>query len=556
MAGLILIALSAIWGATLAVDETAALYRLALIGAGIALFFVMQRAPAELLQALLLPLSALVLYFLVSAPWADRIGRFAPLDPLYQALSAATLPFGLPPLPVYFNTMAGALIITLALQNAAREEAQSSVGKFGWGAVCAVTAIALVLTLSRSALFAVAVVSALAAMWAVRERMPNRYAKHIVWAAPLALARLATSGGRGDALAGALGSARGAAPDVAALVGDYWLTGVGFDAFPMALSSYALLTTVPFLAHPFSLYAALLLNHGAFGLIGFVLLSIGALVAGWIEHEREVEGSAWLRAGGYALSAVLVLGFFDDPFHGDVHFLPLLFAPAALLLRTTALSNAFDTLSRMLKQADAMTAAGGGARGVESNGPVSILRTTPRAFALALGIVALGMGVIWLRPAWRGAALASLGAVAQSRYELRAFGDGSEWGLQDALRAASPAQLGASVSLYRQALALNPALVSANRRLGQIELAQGFDAAACERLDRAYQLSPDRASALLSGECIALAGDASGAAERWATVADRAQALRHRYNWYATFKKDAARADLMRAAMDRAGVTP
>ena len=135
--------------------------------------------------------------------------------------------------------------------------------------------------------------------------------------------------------------------------------------------------------------------------------------------------------------------------------------------------------------------------------------------------------VLALLPPVRAQFQAQLGAVSQTRAELSVY-RWPEWPIQDALRRPLPgaAQPPRSLSILappshaiEAALALDPANVTANRRLGQIELSRGQYEAARRHLEAAYGAAPgQRATRQLLGESYALAGDAAGAAALWRTV--------------------------------------
>src|SRR5439155_1556325 len=106
-------------------------------------------------------------------------------------------------------------------------------------------------------------------------------------------------------------------------------------------------------------------------------------------------------------------------------------------------------------------------------------------------------------PAWafRAAALASLVALLVH-------------GMLDSQLFVSP--LAPAIAHYRAALALDPANVTANRRLGQIELSRDEQQAAREHLGAAYAAAPgERATRQLLGESYAIAPDVDRAAALW-----------------------------------------
>ena len=149
------------------------------------------------------------------------------------------------------------------------------------------------------------------------------------------------------------------------------------------------------------------------------------------------------------------------------------------------------------------------------------------SLALALALTLALTSAFALLPPVRAQFQAQLGAVSQTRAELSVY-RWPEWPIQDALRrplpgaaqpAAPPVDLGPAIARYEAALALDPANVTANRRLGQIELSRGQYEAARRHLEAAYGAAPgQRATRQLLGESYALAGDAAGAVALWRTV--------------------------------------
>lgn len=175
--------------------------------------------------------------------------------------------------------------------------------------------------------------------------------------------------------------------------------------------------------------------------------------------------------------------------------------------------------------------------------------------------------VLALLPGTRALFQANLGALLQTRAELSAY-RWPTYPLQDALRRQAPAapppvDLTPAIARYRAALALDPGNVTANRRLGQIELSLGDYPAAQAHLEAAYRAAPhQQATRQLLGESYAIAGRAAEAAGLWATVAGpqwRAaagrQSLELRAWWYTTIGEP-EKAARLRAAMGRQAGQP
>ncbi len=97
---------------------------------------------------------------------------------------------------------------------------------------------------------------------------------------------------------------------------------------------------------------------------------------------------------------------------------------------------------------------------------------------------------------------------------------------------------------------LDAANVTANRRLGQIEISLGEYDRACRHLSAAYGALPhQRATRQLVGECYALDGDVDKAVELWHTLDLSAGQLALRTWWYADYLGDGDRANRLTRAI-------
>jgi tetratricopeptide (TPR) repeat protein len=166
------------------------------------------------------------------------------------------------------------------------------------------------------------------------------------------------------------------------------------------------------------------------------------------------------------------------------------------------------------------------------------------AVVLAAVVAVLLLALPAVRSAWRS----NLGALRQSRVELRAY----SWPaspIQDATRRDVAPRLAPAIRDYESALRLHARNVTANRRLGQIQLSLGRYEVARQRLLAALEADPGgHATRRLAGEALAVTGDVARAAEVWRPLRLGPEPLAHRQFWY-----DAAdpgqRADWMRAAI-------
>jgi predicted Zn-dependent protease len=166
---------------------------------------------------------------------------------------------------------------------------------------------------------------------------------------------------------------------------------------------------------------------------------------------------------------------------------------------------------------------------------------------VGLGLVLAAVAVALLLPASQAAFRANLGALSQTRAELAAF-HWPETPLQDVLRRPGGVALAQAEGRFRAALALDPANVTANRRLGQIALANEDFTTARSYLEAAYRAAPgQRATRQLLGELEALEGDPAGAAALWAGIDLGAGQLQGREWWYG-YLGQPQRADALRQA--------
>jgi tetratricopeptide (TPR) repeat protein len=225
-------------------------------------------------------------------------------------------------------------------------------------------------------------------------------------------------------------------------------------------------------------------------------------------RPRQSE-SYWQQPALVSLAVVLLHGLVDDAFYGyDGSGILLLFVPFALLARTDVQMS--------------------GSTAPQARVPTgSSLRLVHLLPALAL----FALAALFLT-GWQATVQANLGALAQTRAELSVY-RWPEWPVQDALRRSSEVDLGPAQAHYRAALALNADNVTANRRLGQIELSLGKYEAARKHLEAAYAAAPDQQSTRqLLGEVYAVSGEVARAASLWGTLDMKQPQLDIRRWWY------------------------
>ncbi len=512
-----------------------------------------QIAPVSVVLALF-P-AVLAAYFLLTNDWAHWAGKLAWLDPITAWL--ATWQPDLPGHRLHPNVAGGLLAGLLPLQIAAVRRTRA-----GW-ALVAFALLALVLTASRGAWLALGVAGAgWLVGWRWRSRGGAAQTRLLLWGGVGVLAALALlpwlllAAGLADPVMARISLLR----DGVTLALDTPFTGLGLAGFQMAFSTYVLLLHVGHTYHSHNLFLNIWLEQGLLGLAAWGWLLAAA--ARYLTRSPRLsqvdaapfdsrlpstahcgaplrmpsaqgvsasdtgkrEEGAWIAAGLAALAVIVLHGLVDDAFYGSRGVL-LLFLPFAVLARIDGTR---------------MHAAGRGWR--RRQGPVGM------AAAAVLLLLAL-------LPGTRAAMQANLAALSQTRAELSAY-NWPDTPIQDALRrqapsAPPPVNLAPAIARYRAALALDPGNVTANRRLGQIELARGEAEAARGHLEAAYAAAPwQRATRQLLGEALALAGRTGEAAALWRTVDLSSGQLEGRIWWYQALGEDEAVAQ-MQAAQEK-----
>ena len=486
--GLALFGASALLGAGLAYEPTAAWAKFWTLVGGLGLYIGVAWTPSRVrvgrrqvdptrVMLALLP-AALAIYFLLTNDWTRWSGKLPGLQPLVAWLAAWQ-----PQLPghvLHPNVAGGLLAALIPMQMAAVRQWRG-----GWPLI-AVALIALLLTGSRGAWGALAVSLA---GWALLARLKGRRASRAWLLLGVAVLLLAAAGSAltltplRASLAAALAERLSLLHNSLDLALDTPFTGIGLASFQMAFSSYVLLLHVGHTIHSHNLLLNIWIEQGLPGLLIFLGL-LGLAV-----RSAAAKRTALTWAALAALAVIVLHGLVDDAFYGSRGVL-LLFVPFALL--TDPGSQPASARPR---------------------------RSTPLAVTIICGLLLL----IALLPQTRAVFQANLGALSQTRAELAVY-RWPAWPIQDALRRQlpgypPPVNLAPVLARYQAALALDPGNVTANRRLGQIELSLGSYDAARQHLEAAYAAAPgQRATRQLLGELAAIAGNMTGAAALWRTV--------------------------------------
>lgn len=313
--------------------------------------------------------------------------------------------------------------------------------------------------------------------------------------------------------------------DSLSLIGDYPLTGSGLGSTEMVYSSYVLLLHVGYIdRNVHNLFLQVTVEQGLPGLaafLGLLGLALGELVRGY----RRRDGAGALRwAATAAVIALLVQGLGEA---GNYNGPPVLIG---LLPLGFAWGCAWQQAPKTPPTA------------------APLLTRHARLVRPLLGLVAVLALALLILPASRAAFRANLGAVAQTRAELSLY-HWPEWPIQDAVRRSPQINLAPAIAHYQSALALDPANVTANRRLGQIELSLGEYHSARQHLKAAYAAAPgQRATRQLLGEAYALAGEIERAAALWQTIDVSEGQLELRQRWYTSVSEPQQAAWVTQAA--------
>ncbi len=506
---------------------------LAMIAASLVLYELLVRIPAQLSlgdRLKVAPLSiffgllptAIGLYFLLTGSWVYGLTKLPWLNAATHRLSAYSFRFGYP----LDSNVAGGLIAALlplqvwALWPRRRETRYRVVG----GLAVFISAVGLVLSASRGAWLALAVMLAGWGLWQLSERWARPWGggwrRVALWLCLMTVVGVAglgfmfspwglslrafVEGDRAETWRNSLD-----------LATDYPFTGLGIGRFQMAYSSYTVLLHVGYAEHAHNLFLNVWLEQGLPGLI-----AIGWLVA--LAVWPGATPSAWRGAALASLAVLLLHGMVDDIFYGFGARSVVLVLPLALLARTDSTPGQAPT------QSDPGRAA----------------LYSGAAVAGVFAVLAVVTAVV---PPVRAAFLANLGAVAQSRVELSIY-RWPEWAVQDEVRRALWPDLLPAREFYQAALAVDSKNAAANRRLGQIEISDGDYAAACVHIQQAFASAPEqRATVQLMGECDAITGDLVDAARLWRTIDISQGQITLRQFWY-EFTGDSERSDSLRQA--------
>ena len=522
-----LIGVSAIIGLSLAYNAAAALILFALIVTGIAMYFLVANLPDPVVRRgsvrsplsglLILLTTVIAMYFLLTNDWPRWIGKISVLDPILRALARS--PLSSVGLELNPNVVGGALAALLPLQVYALRRAQVR----PWISIIAIapSVLALLLTQARGAWLSLALVVVAWMSWRfIEARSADRRRSRMIWLAIVAVASttaiaLLTLTPLGDRLLDLGGDRRNIWENTVDLIGDYPLTGLGLAGFEMAYSTYSLLTHVGHTLHAHNLWLDIWLNQGMLGVVALAGMVLNAV---WPKPS-----SNWRMPALLTLGVILLHSLVDDPYYGyGGAGLPLLFIPLGLLARPPEQS---------------------------ANGTAMQQSKFQPAFGVWGAVTGLLVAVV-ITPQGRALIESNAGALNQTQAELSVY-RWPEIPIQDALRRPGSIDLTGTIQHYEAALAIDPANVTANRRLGQIELARGMYDAACQRLSAAFAANPNqRATRQLVGECAVFSGGSEQAVALWRSIDMSAGQLMARQWWYESYLAAHDKAQQLKQAAD------
>lgn len=524
---LLLFLLAAGVGVWAAYDRQPAWSKFWLIVGGVLLYYALVNAePIANARAWLLAFfgAGVALYFLATHDWDAYPAKIDVLTHLGRALQAP-----LPALPghrLHPNVAGGimAMMLPFAAWAAAAAwrvvwRAPSQVARSRWLALVAglgsfaLTLFGVVMSTSRGAWVALAGALLLAGLWAFSVWLSRNSAARRSWIFPvLLLLVLLVALGIGVMWPGGIAAILKILPgpdigtgrvellrNTLTLIRDYPFIGAGLGSFQMLYSTYVLMTHVGFSVHSHNLFLNVSVELGLLALLALVWMGILFAAAVWrglMAPVTRPEGGA-LGAAILSLGVVLIHGLADD----------VLFGSRAVLLLFVPLAFAVPFFPRRKR-------------------PVS--RWV--ALALPLGVVlVLALALVW-HSSLLSLVYSNLGAVHQSQAELAVY-TWPEWPIQDAVR--REVDLDQAVAEFERALELQPGNVTANRRLGMVQLSMGDYEDALGHLEAAHAAEPwSEINRRLLGEALIVNGQPQEGTALWAGVSNEQGQLEARAYWY------------------------
>jgi hypothetical protein len=491
--------LTALWSVWISVHRDYAFTWLIWFCIGYGLLLVLRRTrDCRVLELVMLLSAAVSIAYLVNRDWWMREGWIAAATPMYRWLATLHVPVDL----IRTHSADGAMLALVPLQIAA-VRARRSAGRVAWpwGVTTAFSLLMLVAGASKGTLMLLPVAIG-AGLWGVgwlsTHTLRSLWMHRIHWFAAVLCLLAAVPFTRFVAVE------RPWLSTSLQFALDYWLTGVGAGNFPFAYSLYRAILPTPFLPDAQNLFLDVWLTHGIVGLLAFlgacaVAFGIGVRA---LSQERGVD-SLWRIAALGSLTIIVIQGIFDDPYYEDGRMLPVLAVVLAIAARD-AVSRAGQSMRFAAVKPRALFGA-------------AVSQRVRPHLLLAFLLVPMSLaGIPAVRTAVLASAFANVGALLQTRIDLRVIGDAPS---NDAARRAASSQMSLAMRFYRRALAIDSRNALAHLRLGQIALIRRDLVAARSHLQAAWTANPQgRAERLLLGEVLWRQGDAVGADALWRSV--------------------------------------
>lgn len=463
-----------------------------------ALLLALRNIGAGSLSWLMLFSAGLSAAYLINRDWEAREGWIAVLTPIYRGLAMLHLPMDL----IRPHSADGAMLALVPLQIAAvRTRYAAGRSTWMWMATAAFAFMMLIGGASKGTLLLLPAAIA-AGMWGTR-LFPGQVLGRLILP-PWSWGVLTLCALFSGPLARIVVVERPWLSTSIEFAFDYWLTGVGIGNFPLAFSLYRAVLPTPYLPSAQNLFLDVWLGHGVTGLIAFVGLCMAAWSIG-VRLLRRDHGIdvVWRAAALGSLLVVLVQGMFDDPYYDGGRMLPVLGVVLAVVVRETRSCASVPGRDEV--------------SGVTVPPVMAMLAGRGRTFSYGLTLCAASLVVVLAaQPVVRAAVLANIGAVLQTRVELRVIGDAPA---NDVTRRGVAAKLMTAEWFFRRALEIDDGNALAHLRLGQLMLIRRELSGARGHLEAAWSANPNgRAERLLFGETLWRLGNIAGADSMWRGV--------------------------------------
>lgn len=482
----LLFLVSAWIGVTVSYDPSLSLRKFELILGGVGLYYVLATTTTEFAKrAVVWGLVAIgtgaAVFFVTQTDFAQEPIKLGVLNEIGLLLNRVTPQLGQH--TPHANLMAGIMLLALPYAICLTYDAwhsKRSISLLVGTGLGLLMAFGLVMTTSRGALLAFALLCSLATLF----YLAGRVAKRAGYSTGLGIALVVNIGlillllgvlfarpQIGAVLNAMLGNVGGVSRlelyrQVVQLGSDYAVTGAGLDTFSPHYSTYELLINVPFLPHAHNLLLQVWFEQGLLGLIAFVWLIVGYFI--WIIRRRARLN--WLAIASAAAFTMLLLHGLVDVVLYFSRVISLMFIPLGLAV------CALEPFLPLEKSESANPRRAWVAGGV---GATVLL-------VLAAGIV------VTRREQLTATWLANQGALAQARIELPLI----NFPIPTPGQVRRAEDLSATNDLFVKALRADPNNLTAHLRLGLVALDRADFPLALGHLQAAFAADPTNRAAV------------------------------------------------------------